>query len=539
MDSLKRTWTQIRAALEDMTRAEKTAIIALTLLGLVVVGGFVFWASQPETVAISPMASGRSDQVLSRLRSAGIHAEVEAGQIVVPVDQQDRAIVMLVQGDLLSEDSAAAFDQMVVSQSPWTTNEQGDRAFLIAKQKVLGRILVNIQGVRAAQVVLAEPRDTGFGKTAIRPSASVTVTTVGSRDVKSIVPAIAGLVSGAVAGMKPQDVDIVHANTGQAYNTGEKDDMLANDQIELVYKLEEYHKRKIERQLSYIPSVLVAVNVRTDSIAREITEGWKYDKSQLVLNERTLETEERNVAASGEPGPRSNTGLDISSVNRPGSVRTQNETETAMGERPILEKSHRVLAGHKTQKINVTVNVPRTFFVDLFKRRNPENESEPDDATLQPIVDRQLAMIRAQIEPLIDAESQGLIAAHMIPDVASIGPAPAAVGLDSVMTSGWIGTVGASLLAVFAIGLMAYMVRHATKPESLPSLEELAGVPPTLPAEEDLIGEVEEHEATMEGMELDEEQLKSRRMAEQISEMIKANPGDAGAILGKWVRTND
>lgn len=539
MDSLKRTWSQIHASLEDMTRAEKTAIIALTLLGVVIVGGFVIWASQPETVAISPMASGRSDQVLNRLRSVGIDAEVQAGQIVVPVDQQDRAIVLLVQGDLLSEDSAAAFDQMVVSQSPWTTNEQGDRAFLIAKQKVLGRILMNIQGVRVAQVVLAEPRDTGFGKTAIRPSASVTITTTGNRDVKSIVPAIAGLVSGAVAGMQPQDVDIVHANTGQAFNTGDKEDMLANDQVELVYRLEKYHKQKIERQLSYIPSVLVAVNVRTDSIAREVTEGWKYDKAQLVLSERTLETEEKNIVASGEPGPRSNTGLDINSVNRPGSVRIQNETETAMGERPILEKSQRVHSGHKTQKINVTVNVPRTFFVDLFKRRNPDNEGEPDDATLQPIVDRQLAMIQAQIEPLIDAESQGLIAAHMIPDVGTAGSLPGTAGLESVMSSGWIGPVGVSLLALLAVGLMVYAVRNATRPESLPSLEELAGVPPTLPAEEDLIGEVDEHEATMEGMELDEEQLKSRRMAEQISDMIKANPGDAGAILGKWVRTND
>ena len=39
----------------------------------------------------------------------------------------------------------------------------------------------------------------------------------------------------------------------------------------------------------------------------------------------------------------------------------------------------------------------------------------------------------------------------------------------------------------------------------------------------------------MQGVELDESQIQSRKVAEQISEMIKNNPSEAGALLNKWV----
>jgi flagellar biosynthesis/type III secretory pathway M-ring protein FliF/YscJ len=94
-------------------------------------------------------------------------------------------------------------------------------------------------------------------------------------------------------------------------------------------------------------------------------------------------------------------------------------------------------------------------------------------------------------------------------------------------------------LALVAVAMMLMMVRSASKKQPLPSLRELAGVPPQLPSEEDLIGEAGESEAVLPGMELDEDAIRHRQLSEQLSQMIKANPDEVTAVVNRWVRKTD
>ena len=107
------------------------------------------------------------------------------------------------------------------------------------------------------------------------------------------------------------------------------------------------------------------------------------------------------------------------------------------------------------------------------------------------------------------------------------------------MNSDWLRPAIVLLLGLISVALMLAMVKKATSREELPSVEELAGCPRTLPSEDELVGEAGEHESSMAGMEVDEDELASRRIADQISELIKANPDEAGALLGRWVRTDE
>ena len=63
--------------------------------------------------------------------------------------------------------------------------------------------------------------------------------------------------------------------------------------------------------------------------------------------------------------------------------------------------------------------------------------------------------------------------------------------------------------------------------------------PSALPDDEDLIGEAEESEAAMPGLELDEESVRARQVAEQISELIKEKPEEAAILVGKWVEVEE
>ena len=541
MEVLKRSWTQILASLEGLTRAEKGFILSLLVIGVMALGMLLWYASQPDTVAISQFAAGRASEVQQRLAAAGIDVQVNGGQLRVPVKQQNEAIALLVQGDLMTADASSAFTEMILNQSPWTTDKQGERAYLIAQQTVLSSIIRKMRGVRWADVVISIPQDKGFGHHFERPSASVTIAMHGSTTVQLIVPAIAGLLSGAVAEMKPQDVNIIDANTGHAHSVQDDEDVLPNEKIQLVERLESQKRKQIERLLGYIPNVIVAVNVRTDMIRRQQDEAFDYSKTEPLRRERIQERVTRNVAEQGEPGVRPNTGMDINGASARGSEETFNDTESEFGDKQLIKRSQITRTGLNTQQINVTINVPRGYFVNLFKAANADVEN-PTDEQIQAIVDAQLKTIEAQVSPLVTAESTGVIAAHMIPDD-TVLPAMAGLvptsGIGSILNANWVGPTGVTLLALLSLALMLGMVRKATQPESLPSVEELAGVPPTFASDEDLIGEVDEQESSMEGLELDEEELKSRHIADQISDLIKTNPVEAGQILSKWVGTDD
>lgn len=137
------------------------------------------------------------------------------------------------------------------------------------------------------------------------------------------------------------------------------------------------------------------------------------------------------------------------------------------------------------------------------------------------------------------ADVQGQVQADMVPDAPVFAAGGGGGTIGMMFDSGMAGPAGLTLLGLASLGLMFGMVRKSTRPESLPSIEELAGVPPSLPSDEELIGEAEESEASMQGLELDEDDLQARRIAEQISDLVRADPTEASRLLGKWVSVNE
>ena len=112
-------------------------------------------------------------------------------------------------------------------------------------------------------------------------------------------------------------------------------------------------------------------------------------------------------------------------------------------------------------------------------------------------------------------------------------------GFVGLMQSGWAKPIGLGLLAVSSLLIMFGMVRKATQAPELPSTEEMAGVPPKLPGDEEITGEVAEADGTMVGLEVSEEELELRRIADQIAEMIKSNPYEASTLLNRWILTEE
>lgn len=546
MDFAKKYWTTIRVQMEGLPAATKLLIGSLVIIMLLV--GFIalLYAGKSETVPISRFAASRSEEVAARLDAAGISAQIKNGQVYVAASSHMDAIALLAREDMLSENASAAFAD--ITGNPWETDAQGDRKYLLATQNYLNAVARKFKGVRSAEVVISLPERVGFGRSSVRPSASVTVTMNGSGAVDNhLVTALAGLVSGAVSELRPQDVLVLDANHGRQHTVADKNDVVPTEVIELVRHQEDYHRKKIEELYrNSIQGMIVAVKVSTSPIRREVREERKYMETEPLESEENTELISRDFERAGEPGARPNTTLSIDTGGGLTRETTETMSRSEFGEKQLTSTSQIEMAGHQIEQINVTINVPRSYFVNIYKARNPDAEGAPSDEDIEPIQTEQLEKIKMGVAPLIavSADAPGVIEANMVYDMAYLQPdfAGAASGggvLGTVTNSNTVAVASAGALGVISLALMFMLVRKATKPEALPTVDELAGVPPMLPTDDELIGEADEVEASMAGLEVNEEELRTRNLATQISEMIRSSPNDAGSLLGKWVQSEE
>jgi len=73
----------------------------------------------------------------------------------------------------------------------------------------------------------------------------------------------------------------------------------------------------------------------------------------------------------------------------------------------------------------------------------------------------------------------------------------------------------------------------------LPTAEELAGVPPALATDMDMVGEADEAEAALAGIEMSDDDLQLRKKVEQVSALVKEKPVEAAALLNRWIAAED
>ena len=541
MDRLKQAWTQIKHQLQGLPPTSKWLIASLLTIMVMTVFIVSLYVGRDEEVAIGAFTSDRSDVVMTSLQQAGVKASFQGNQLMVPAQQHETALMVLAQRDLLNEDTSQAFNELLKDQSPWTTQAEKNRAYNIARQQVLSRVIGKMNGVRSASVVVDMPQEKGFAEKFIHPSGMVTITPrSGQRLDKHMVKAVASLVAGSVAGMSPTDVTVIDAVTNRSFTVQDERDLVPTEAAEFRVAQEQYYERKLRDLLQYIPGVLIAVQVQTDDIHTKTQTQRELEKNEPLLSTEKREFINKAANTSGEPGTRPNVGMSIAGGTNQGTESSENFQRDEFGAKVVVGETRTTHTGHNIQKINVTVNVPRGYFVNLFRAENPDTQN-PSDQDLQGIMTAQLTMIESQVRPQIDAVDDGMIQVNMIPDATVFPQATLATnsGILAVLESPMARPAMIGGMMLVTLAFMFFMVRKATQPESLPSVEELAGVPPTLPGDDELVGEVEEFESSMAGVEVGEDELESRRIAEQISELVKENPREAGTLIKRWVNNDD
>lgn len=545
MEFLRRYWSQVNEQLSNLTPSQKWVIGFGMIILLLVFFIAVTWVGQPQMVPISSFAASNEVEVVAVLQSADIEVERKEGQLMVPRDSHTAALALLHRHDLMRTNTSAAWTQFLSTMDIWSSHGQNQIKYQGYLEQYLQAMIELAPGVRSAMVKISYPREHGFGATHIRPTAAVSIQMESDRQLgKEYGRSVAGLISGAVAEMTPLDVVIIDANRGRQFTVKSEADMLPGETLELVHQLEEYHRGKIADLLGrQIPQVIVAVNVLTSDIAERQVQVIDYPELDLLQRESSVERQSSDVRDSGEAGARPNTALAIEGGGRSGRSESVIETESEYAPKPIARQENTRLVGQTTTQINATIAVPRSYFVSLYKQVHPDRTEDPDDEALQAIIPKQLGEIQLQVEHLLEAEKQSVVRAHMYYDTAAATMAtsmePSSAVSGGALSSRWIKPVGLGSLALLSLALMVGMAHKSTQQLPQPTAAELAGVPSTLPVDGELVGEAEESDLSMAGIELSEDEVRTRRIVTQIGEMVQSNPVESASLLRRWVNTEE
>ncbi len=555
MQALRNALELVRTRLAGLPASAK--LLAASLVVILALGLFLVaqWSANQSTVplAVTPAAYDEAKQFLA---ARGVRYEERDGQILVPAERHGELLAGFAeQGG--AGDGGIDFTRLVELDSPFETTRQSETKKLIALQNVLARTISGFRNVKSATVLISPRPATPLGASRHVQTASVNVTMRSGALTQDQVDAIASMVAGTQAGLKPEAVAVtdgmqVHRTTfGKAGARGEN--------LEQSLRIADAVQARIATLLASIEGVRIAVNPQVVTTERTRTTTEYKDGISVPLSESVSSSEMKGAAQGREPGAVPNTGLSIVSTSGGGSQTSTERSDLRFrSEIPGTRETEIDPTGYAT-KIDVSVAVPWNYFVRVWGLKNPAPEGgeakAPDEAAVAAIRDEELARIKRLIEPLAatdayDGAKKGVVEVSWFYDFAA-PPAQASIagGLGELVLGdggsgggtgglgGLVKPIGLGVLAIVSLFFMFNIARKASERETLPTAEELAGVPPKLEGDDaEIVGEADEAAPALEGVELDDDSLRRARMLEQLNEMASREPSELAGILRRWMR---
>lgn len=582
MGQFREMLATIQKHLGGLSASSKLLIASLVVIMLMSLGYVAIYSSKSKFVELLPgMPAAEQAKAAAYLRNVNMQVEVGTdGKVMVPADSQAQARAALGESGKLSGDKSAMFELILDKQHWINSREQNERLFLVALQNQLAQDIAQFKGVKSATVILDIPEAAGLGRAVKKPSGAVTVQTRdGSPLPQATVDAIASYVAGSRAGLDIDRIRVIDATTGRQRKAAADGDLSSATYIEHAAKVESQAHEKISEMLSYINGVIVAVTAQVDvtKVNSQTTSHLPKDKGTLQIEKRvnTEETSNTQTSPGAEPGIASNVGMDVNKGGQGGSNEKKNKEDT----------EYEVHAGTKTETvvdpkgmptmIAVSVNVPRSFVVGLIASAAPaatpgaapaSGANAPAGPTEQEINDKFEKDVKPTIEKLLKPHVRAMTVlangvateeamTRMLAEAINVAmiPLDVVVPTGKTATAGFLGGLAGGggggiglgsglidkavlgVLALLSLGMMLMLMKKSGKPVELPTAEEIVGIPPALEGAVDLIGEADEAEAAMQGIEVNEDTMQIQQVLEQVGELVNTNPDSAAKLISRWM----
>lgn len=561
MDKFRKAFESVRSRLTDLKPVHKVLVgsgLVILLMGMFIVTQY---AGRADLVPISVDLADH-EAVRARLTAAGIRFVPAGTDLLVPANQQVEAISAVSQTGNGSAGASALLK--LIQGQPWYANRHQNRQqYYAALSEVLTDVISGWSYVKSASVFISAPEERagGLARPAGKPTAAVAVVPADASFTAAQVEGIARFLSGTVPGLEPGNVTVHNASTGQPMRTRNEEDLAASAYMELQARVDGYWRTKIEDNLRHIPAVIVQVNAQVDA-SRERISDLTYKKEgegsiSPLVSETESKTNTSEASVGGNAGIQPNTGAGLSASSGPSNSTSMTESTSTFdpqtGRRETLREDPKGYA----RKINATVKIPRSFFERVWRMRNPDATDAPDAAALAALETEEIAKITQEVKALIDTEatsavdgSSAFVGTVVVNTYTDLDPPPDP-SREAQAGSGFFGlpsefvqlpwsSLGLALLAGASLFFMFRLVRSSSSSRDLPSAAELVGIPPSLSTSiDDLIGEADESDPAIDAVELDDEELRTRTIMQQLGELVSRDPSDATRVVNRWISSEE
>jgi flagellar M-ring protein FliF len=427
----------------------RLVVVGATVAMFAAVLGLSRMAASPDLVLLyAGLEPGAAGEVIKALDQRGVAYEVSSNTILVDATQRD-SLRMALAAEGLPAAGGGGYELLDQLSGFGTTSQMFDAAYWRAKEGELARTLLAMPEIRAARVHIASGPTRAF-QAETNASASVTLTTTSGALGETQARAIRHLVASAVAGMRPDNVQIIDTVAGLigGQETAEFDRGQAADRAAAI-------KGNVERLLAArvgAGKAVVEVAVSLVSERESFTERKFDPQGRVAISSETEERSGSSTQPGGDVTVASN--LPEGDAQAGGQGQSQNSETRERVNYEVSETQREVLrAPGDIRRLTVAVMVDGVVNVTPDGTRTWEPRSDEELTTLRELVASAVGLDEARGDVLTLKTLEFQDPVLVTGTEASSGLLPPIGALD-VMTM--IQTV---ILAVVALVLGLFVIR--------------------------------------------------------------------------------
>jgi len=295
MDFFRRLAQQLREVWAGMSTARRGLFVAVAVLLAALVGGALYYRSQPEwAVLYSNLTEDDAQAIRDKLQTQGVPVRVSFDHrtVEVPVDRVGAVRIDLAgQGLPAQAKGYELFDEPSLGTTPFQQNVN----LLRAKQAVIAKTIRQLEPVANATVEIARPEPSPFIREKQPTTASVMVQLRPNGALsRAQVNGIVAFVSKAVEGLTPENVTVMDGKGNQLSEQGGPEAGVVSSQLDYRRAVESYLAEKAQAIL--IPSLgagRAVVKVTADinfQNRKEVHETINPDQKALKKERTTTRT---------------------------------------------------------------------------------------------------------------------------------------------------------------------------------------------------------------------------------------------------------
>jgi flagellar biosynthesis/type III secretory pathway M-ring protein FliF/YscJ len=551
MDFVKNQIQKIQQQLAGLTASQRMLTAALVVI---MVMTLLYWGRYAGTADMEPLVPQSLDSnaigaITANLKGNKIPYEVQGDKVLVPSERKFEALAGVTYAKALPRNATISMEDPTAKLTPFSSVTERDIANNRVREAMCAQIISRFPNVEHAAVMITKDEQRSIGANN-EPVATVEIERTDKEQEidKKLVEAAAYVVKGAHSRLTPEHINVVVDGMHVRTPGGEGGSAGAEAALETIQGFEKYRAARIRDLFSYIPGVLVSVAF--DSSASDIAEEQRIvDKNipSAVTESRTQETETTS-GGGGPPEPgavtqtgKANEGMEVGG----GGGDTQSSKTTDTTEKfhvdPSVTLRKTTTAAGAAKIISASMRVPRSYYWGILKARNPDSKFVPDENAVTALIDSALPKLRDSVRVaagLSDINSVVVDAYEdALPRLATTGEAavPKTASVP-VMIGNHGKEIALGGLALVSLFMLMMMVRRSAPILAAPSAPAPPpGPPQPLVAGDAIAGEAGEGNPLLDGMELDEDAVKTQQMLDQVTTMVSDNPDAAASLVKRWL----